>query len=120
MGDRVVSFEIGCKDLEATSNFYEQVFGWSTSDYGPNGRRIETGAKDSLNGHFVALEEWPTALNFYIEVDDVAAKIDAVVQAGGEAVLGPFPTPDGQLFAWVRDVAGNIIGLLQRSQANGA
>lgn len=115
MGDRVVSFEIGCRDLDASSKFYEQVFGWSASDYGPNGRRIETGVEDGLNGHFVALDEWPTALNFYIEVDDVAAKIEFVVEAGGEAVLGSLPTPDGQLFAWVRDVAGNIIGLLQRS-----
>lgn len=115
MGDRVVSFEIGCRDLDASSKFYEQVFGWSASDYGPNGRRIETGVEDGLNSHFVALDEWPTALNFYIEVDDVAAKIEVVVEAGGEAVLGPLPTPDGQLFAWVRDVAGNIIGLLQRS-----
>lgn len=114
MGDRVVSFEIGCDDLKAASVFYERVFGWRTSDYGPNGRRIHTDAVDSMAGHLVALEEWPNALNFYIEVDNIAAKIDDVVAAGGEAVLGPLPTPDGQAFAWVKDVAGNILGLLEK------
>lgn len=114
MGDKVVAFEIGCDDLEEASRFYAGVFGWEITDYGPNGRRIDTQADDGVNGHIVALEEWPNALNVYIEVSDLEAKIAAVVTAGGEAVLGPLPTPDGQRFAWVRDVAGNMIGLLQK------
>ncbi len=113
MGDRVVSFEIGCDDLAATSAFYEAVFGWKTEDYGPDGRRIETGANDGLNGHLVALNDWPNALNIYIEVDDIASKMERVVKAGGQALVGPLPTPDGQTFAWVKDVAGNTIGLLE-------
>jgi predicted enzyme related to lactoylglutathione lyase len=113
MGDRVVSFEIGCDDLETASAFYERVFGWRTSDYGPNGRRIHTDAEGGLDGHLVALDDWPNALNFYVEVADLASKIEAVAAAGGKAVLGPLPTPDGRRFAWVKDVAGNMIGLLE-------
>ena len=113
MGDRVVSFEIGCDDLAATGAFYERVFGWRLSDYGPNGRRIDTGVEGGLQGHLVTLADWPNALNIYIEVDDVEKKIDSVVSGGGEAVLGPLPTPDGRRFAWIKDVAGNIIGLLE-------
>ena len=113
MGDKVVTFEIGCSDLNETSRFYEQVFGWEITDYGPNGRRIDTQADGGINGHIVALEEWPNALNLYIEVQSLEAKITAVQEAGGQAVLGPLPTPDGRRFAWVKDVAGNMIGLLQ-------
>jgi predicted enzyme related to lactoylglutathione lyase len=113
MGDRVIGFEIGCDDQKAASAFYERVFGWKTTDYGPNGRRVDTGAEGGIHGHIVSLDDWPNALRVYIEVEDLGAKIGAVEAAGGEAVLGPLPTPDGQRFAWVKDVAGNIIGLLE-------
>ncbi len=115
MGDRVVSFEIGCDDLASTSAFYEEVFGWKTEDYGPDGRRIDTGHSDGPKGHIVSLDDWPTAVNIYIEVDDIPTKIERVVAAGGEALVGPLPTPDGRQFAWVKDVAGNVIGLLQKA-----
>ena len=114
MGDRVVSFEIGCDDLGAASDFYERVFGWTTSSYGPNGRRIETHAEGGVDGHLVALDDWPNALSLYVEVDDIIGKIDVIKAAGGEAVLGPLPTPDGGRFAWVKDISGNILGLLEK------
>jgi len=116
MGDRVVHFEIGCRDIAETAAFYQRVFDWTIEEQGSSGRRIDTGGERDISGHITALGHEPHAyLNFYIEVEDIAAKIEAVVAAGGEALIGPLPTPDGQIFAWVKDVAGNTIGLLEKA-----
>ena len=44
--NRVVHFEIHAKDLDRTQKFYEDVFGWTITDMGPqmgNYRVVETG-----------------------------------------------------------------------------
>ncbi len=114
MGDKVVHFEIGCRDIAETSEFYAKVFDWTIAPNGGGGRRIDTGAQGGISGHITALGHEPHAyLNFYIEVEDLDAKVGAVIAAGGENLIGPAPTPDGQRFAWVKDPAGNTIGLLE-------
>ena len=49
MAHPVVHFEIGCKDKEATTAFYQNIFGW-TIDPGPTGL-IDTGSKEGVAGH---------------------------------------------------------------------
>jgi predicted enzyme related to lactoylglutathione lyase len=51
-------------------------------------------------------------VNICVRVDDTAAAIELANAAGGEALIVPLPTPQGETFAWVEDPAGNTIGLL--------
>ena len=70
MAHPVVHFEIGCKDKEATSAFYANVFGW-TIDPGPMGI-IDTGSTEGIAGHIAALGHEPHQFtHFYIQTDDV-------------------------------------------------
>jgi len=48
----------------------------------------------------------------YIQVDDVSAALDTVIAQRGKVLVGPAALPDGRTFAWIRDPAGNMIGLL--------
>ncbi|MFQ5563196.1 MAG: VOC family protein [Parvularculaceae bacterium] len=114
----VVHFEIGCRDADATTAFYRTVFGWSFSDYGPNSYKIDTGAGTGVNGHLTALGHEPhNYVAVYIETDDIAASVEAVERAGGDTVVGPLPTGDGREFAWIKDPAGNTIGLIGKSKS---
>ena len=49
----------------------------------------------------------------YCHVDDVAASLQQVVEAGGEAQQGVKDVGGGTLAAIVRDADGNVFGLLQ-------
>ena len=109
----VVHFEIGCKDRPATRAFYEQAFGWDFSDYGPYADRAETGGP--VRGHLTSLGHEPhNYVMVYIETDDVSETLKTAIDAGGQAIVGPLPTPDGGEFAWLKDPAGNQIGLIRR------
>ena len=109
MAHPVVHFEIGCKDKETTSAFYQNVFGWSI-DPGPMGM-INTGSTEGIAGHIAALGHEPHQFtHFYIETDDVAASLQQVEAAGGKTVVPPVPIPTGT-FAWFSDPEGNTVGL---------
>src|SRR3984885_10136059 len=109
MAHPVVHFEIGCKDKETTSAFYQNVFGWSI-DPGPMGL-IDTGSPQGIPAHIAALAHEPHQFtHFYIQTDDVQASLQQVEAAGGKTVVPPVPIPTGT-FAWFSDVEGNIVGL---------
>jgi hypothetical protein len=109
MAHPVVHFEIGCKDKEKTSAFYQQVFGWKI-DSGPMGA-IDTGSAEGIAGHVAALGHEPHQFtHFYIQTDDVAASLKQVEAKGGKTVVPAVAIPTGT-FAWFADVEGNIVGL---------
>ena len=111
----VVHFEIGCKDKQATGEFYQSVFGW-VIDPGPMGA-IDTGSQAGIAGHIAALGHEPHQFtHFYIETDDVAASLAKVETAGGKTIVPPVPIPTGT-FAWFADVEGNIVGLWKPNAA---
>lgn len=109
----VVHFEIGCNDLGAAHSFYQNVFDWQIS---PEGRSatIDTGVAGSLSGHITQLDptEPQQYITIYIETDSLAADLKAVVVHGGHITIGPIELPDGRFFAWIKDIAGNTVGLI--------
>jgi uncharacterized protein len=100
----VVHFEIGCRDLAATKDFYQKMFDW------PIDEQFEI-AEAGLTGHLVSLGHEPQHYTtFYVQVDDVAAAIAKAESLGGKKVVGPVPIPAGT-FAWIMDTQENMIGL---------
>lgn len=109
MSHPVVHFEIGCKDKEKTSAFYQKVFGW-VIESGPTGM-INTGAGAGIAGHIASLGHEPHQFtHFYIETDDVAASLKKVETEGGKMVVAPVEIPSGTL-ARFADVESNTVGL---------
>lgn len=113
MSKSVVHFEIGCNNLTETSAFYEKVFNWKTTPAGRSAA-IETGDTNSLPGHLTQLDpdEPQQYITIYIETDTLEEDLKAVVAHGGERMVDPIELPDGRTFAWIKDVAGNIVGLI--------
>jgi predicted enzyme related to lactoylglutathione lyase len=117
MGSPVVHFEIGCKDKTKTSEFYSAAFGW-TIDRGAAGT-INTGSPKGIQGHLASLGHEPHQFtHFYVEVEDVAAKLTEIEKLGGKTLVPPVRIPGG-IFAWFADPEGNTVGLWATVAAGG-
>ncbi|MBI2685746.1 MAG: VOC family protein [Acidobacteria bacterium] len=102
----VVHFEIGCRELAKTRDFYAQLFDWQFND-------TFQVAEDSagISGHLTSLGHEPFNYTiFYVQVEDVAGTIAKAVSLGGKKLVGPIAIPAGT-FAWIRDPEGNVMGL---------
>jgi predicted enzyme related to lactoylglutathione lyase len=110
MGQPVVHFEIGCKDLEKTGQFFSKLFGWQMQPAGP-AAMIDTGSQAGIQGHMSSLGHEPHHYTiFYVQVDDVQGYLDQAVGLGGKMLVPPVDIPTGT-FAWFADPEGNTIGL---------
>jgi len=113
MGKPVVHFEIGCRDRQATGQFYATLFDWSVDDVGP-ASFIKTGSAEGIGGHMSSLGHEPYHYTmFYVAVEDLAASLRKAESLGGKTLVPPVPIPTGR-FAWFTDPEGNVVGLLER------
>jgi uncharacterized protein len=113
-------------DADAAVSFYTQVFGWEAEDTMPPG----VGGKHyvcRLGDRDVAAiasrpEQAPpdTAWNTYVWVDDVAAVLERVGDAGGAVLKEPFDALDGGRIAIIADPAGAALGIWQPGAHKGA
>ena len=100
----VVHFEIGCRDLAATKDFYQKMFDW------PINEQFQI-AEAGIAGHLVSLGHEPQHYTlFYVQVDDVAESIAKAESLGGKKIVGPITIPTGT-FAWIMDTQENTLGL---------
>ena len=102
----VVHFEIGCRELAKTREFYKGLFEWEFNDL------FQVAEKTAgISGHLTSLGHEPYNYTiFYVQVEDVGAAIAKAVGLGGKKLVGPVTIPTGT-FAWVRDPEGNVVGL---------
>ncbi len=116
MKKRVVHFEIGCSDIEKTSEFYRAVFDWKMQQHG-NSAFLETDPENSISGHLNQLgpDDPQNYVTVYIETDSLESDLKAIEAHGGNIFVGPIQLPDGRSFAWFEDVAGNKLGLITPS-----
>jgi len=111
MSNPVVHFEIGCRDLERSGQFYSALFGWQAAPMGP-AAMINTGATEGIQGHMTALGHEPFNYTiFYVNVDDIEAYLAKAAELGGKTVVPRVDIPNYGSFAWIADVEGNTIGL---------
>ena len=113
MKKAVVHFEIGCSDIEKTSEFYRRVFDWDLIQQG-NSAIIKSGKQDSISGHLNKLgpDEPQKYITVYIETDSLLRDLGAIESNGGKVLVKPIELPDGREFAWFEDIAGNTVGLI--------
>ena len=112
MSAPIVHFEIGSKDSAGLSKFYAAVLGWKFLPAGPS-QVIDNDGAGGPSGMLNALGHPPdTYVIVYAEVTDIEEALARAQDAGGSKIVGPAPLPDGRRFAWVRDTAGNVFGML--------
>ncbi|MGZ8283166.1 MAG: VOC family protein [Allosphingosinicella sp.] len=102
--------ELPVRDVGAARVFYEQVFGWSMTEFGPTYAATLTGDTDvGLQGDAAEATRAPLPV---IEVDDLDAAFAAVGRAGAEIVRPIFAFPGGRRFQFL-DPAGNEIACVK-------
>jgi predicted enzyme related to lactoylglutathione lyase len=113
-GNRVVHFEIGCRDRARTADFYSKLFDWSLTEQGP-ATNIDTKAAESIGGHITSLGHEPHHYTiFYVEVEDLKEQLKKAESLGGKTLVPPVTIPGAGMFAWMADPEGNMVGLLQK------
>ena len=116
---KICYLEIPAMDLDRSIRFYTKVFGWKIRTRG-NGSIAFDDAVGEVSGTWV-LGRPPSSLPgilYYIMVDSVAEKMDAIIIHGGEIVQG-IGGDAPEITARFRDPGGNIIGLYQPPPQSG-
>ena len=98
--------ELPVREIAAAKDFYEQVFGWTMSEFGPTYAATTSGDTDV--GLQADTEEATAAPLPVIEVDDLEETLRAVQDAGGAITRQIFEFPGGWRFQFV-DPSGNEV-----------
>ena len=97
--EKINYVELPAKDLAATKAFFETVFGWSFTDYGPDYTAFEN---QGLDGGFFksdlasSTEKGAALIVFYS--DQLEATLAKVEKAGGTIIKPIFSFPGGRRF----------------------
>ena len=118
-------FAINADDVGASRAFYESVFGWTFTAWGPPGFfQIQTGPDDepgvrgAIQQRRDLVEATPTVgFECTFAVDDVDATARAAVEAGGAVLMERFTISGVGHLVFVRDPAGNPVGAMQYDPA---
>lgn len=108
---KVDYIEFPVRDLDAVQAFYERVFGWRFTDYGPDYRVFTDG---TMNGGFYRAALQSSTGNgaalVVIYAEDLEQARKAVVAAGGGLTKDTFPFPGGRRFQFT-DPNGNELAV---------
>jgi predicted enzyme related to lactoylglutathione lyase len=103
-----VEFPVG--EIGPAKAFYERVFGWSLTDFGPTYASTLSGDTDiGLQGDASEATKAPLPV---VQVDDLEAALAAVEAAHGTIIRPIFSFPGGRRFQFT-DPAGNELACMQ-------
>ena len=124
---RPIHFEIHASDLDRAQAFYEAMFGWAFQARGDDFRFIATGEDGpGIDGGMVRRRGDPPRggepVNAWIctvAIDDVDAYLSRAEASGGSIALPKMAVPGVGWLAYVKDIDGNILGLMQADRSAG-
>ena len=112
--------ELGTTDVDGAQRFYEQVFGWTTSDMGPEygGYRIFNRGETGVAGLMTLPDpSIPAHWQPYVAVDDPDATAAKAAELGGSALMEPMDVPKVGRIAVLRDRQGATFGIIKPEPA---
>lgn len=119
-GSPVVHWELMSKDPETISEFYEQIFGWNIEHMPEiNYYIVDTAAKGGINGGIVKPNHegpWPGNMVLYVDVNDLAAYRDRIVEAGGKIQIEEQEVPGMGSLSLFTDPEGRMMGLWKHAE----
>ena len=110
--------ELGTTDVDGAQRFYEQVFGWTTSDMGPEygGYRIFNRGETGIAGLMTLPDDsMPAHWQPYVAVDDPDSTTARANELGGSALIEPMDVPNVGRIAVLRDPQGAVFGIIKPS-----
>jgi uncharacterized protein len=105
--------ELAVTDLERAKRFYGEAFGWQFNDYGPEYAGIQSPEGPTAEvGGLRAAQEVRTGGGVLVLLysADLDRSVEAVKNAGGQVVNGPYGFPGGRRFHFT-DPSGNELGV---------
>ncbi len=111
---RISFVELPVPDLLRADKFFAEVFGWTLTSFGPTYACTMTGDVDlGLQADASKATKAPLVV---IQVEDLAASLEAVKSAGGTISKEPFSFPGGRRFHFL-DPAGHELAVLEVEKA---
>jgi hypothetical protein len=109
--------ELFTADPGTTRPFYENLFGWTSEDAGPEFGNYFNFSKDGVlvagGMHNDGSSGTPDLWTIYLASDDARATVAAATENGGQVVIAPMDVADLGTMAVVADVGGAAIGVWQ-------
>jgi predicted enzyme related to lactoylglutathione lyase len=113
--------ELGTTDADGAQRFYEEVFGWTTSDMGSEygGYKVFNRGETGIAG-VMALPDAtvPPHWQPYVAVDDPAATTAKAKELGGSALMEPMDVPRVGRLGVLRDPQGATFGIIKPDPAS--
>lgn len=110
-------FAINADDTDRAMAFYEKVFGWTFTPWGPPGfyqvKDAGEGLIGALQGRRDVGGHTMPGMELSFGVDDIEATVAAVEANGGTIVMAPFAIPTVGKLLFFRDCEGNVAGAMQ-------
>lgn len=117
---KIRQIALGCKDLKRAQDFYTRLLGVEPiAVFDPPGFCFF-----NLEGTRLLLEVGSITSMFYLQVDDVRSKVEALRADGFKITSEPhvvfpdstgvFDTPGNEWLAFIEDSEGNSVGLMSR------
>jgi len=113
--------ELGTTDVDDAQRFYGEVFGWTTSDMGPEygGYRIFNRGETGIAGVMAAPHESiPPHWQPYVAVDDPDATTKKATELGGTVLLEPMDVPKVGRIGVLSDPQGATFGIIKPEPAS--
>ena len=118
-GPAIVHIEFKSSDFARTSAFYAKLFDWRT-EQNASGSYMKLDSGDGPSAGWVRADLVQAAGPItYLQVDDLAAKLEAVEEAGGRVLARSLPFAGGGEIGLFADPDGNVVGLWQRKSGGG-
>ena len=116
----IVWWELATQDAEKSVEFFKTVFGWDLNYNEKAGfYTMQHEPKMDGGGIFTLRKARLPFLALYIQVDDIQAKREAVVEHGGFIVEEPFEIGGDQMLCLFNDPSGVTFAMIQPPQTQG-
>ena len=113
MPNPVVHFEIQSSGAGELQKFYADLFEWHVDASNPMGYGVvDTHAEKGINGGIAGTDGRPNLVTFYVEVEDIDAKLKEAEERGAKVVAPVTTIPGMVTFATFSDPEGNCVGLV--------
>src|SRR4029079_18515023 len=113
-GPAIVHIEFKSYDFARAAAFYAKLFDWQTQS-NASGSYMKFDGSDGPSGGWVRAGLVQSRGQIaYRTVDDLAAKLDAVEEAGGRVLVRSLPFAGGGEIGLFADPDGNALSLCQR------
>jgi predicted enzyme related to lactoylglutathione lyase len=113
MPNAVTWFEIAGPDAGALQTFYAQAFDWQIDASNEMQYGMVTAGEGGIPGGVSPSPDGSAHATFYVDVPDVQAALDKIIQLGGKMAMPPMDVPNGPTIAFFIDPAGNTVGLMK-------